>query len=82
MLVVKKVGSVSRVKRHGDEAVPGSQYGAGPLPHATHLSLSRQATPTSCHWDWVPMVESHVSTIQVYKELLLALSINLGNGRG
>lgn len=54
MLLVEEVGRISRIQRHGGEAVPLPEDGARPFPHTPHLSLAGESVAIGRDGDRVP----------------------------
>lgn len=79
VLLVEEVGRVSRIHRHRVEALPWTEDSAGPLPDAAHVTLPGKDVAVSSDWRGVPILESYIGTIEVDKQLLLALSIHLSD---
>jgi hypothetical protein len=81
VLLVEEVGCLSRVERHRGETLPGAEDGTGPFPDASHVPLTGKGVTSSSDRRGVPVLESNIGSVQVDEELLLALSVDLGDGR-
>lgn len=82
MLLVKEIRRVSRVQRHGDEALVQTQHRAGPLPDAAHLGLASEDVAAARHGHGVPVLEADVGAVEVEEELRLAVLVGPRHGGG
>lgn len=65
VFLVEKVRRVRGVQFHGLEAVPATEYGAGPLPDTAHLSLSGETVSVAGDRHGVPMLESNIGPVEI-----------------
>ena len=69
MFLVEKVSRVRGVQLHGLEAVPATEYGAGPLPDTAHLSLSGETVAVAGDCHGMPMLEPNIGPVEISEQL-------------
>lgn len=68
--VLRILTAVGGIKAHLLEAIVAFQDRAGPLPDAPHAAVSAKGMTIASDWNWGPVLESHIATLEIDKQLM------------
>lgn len=69
VLLIEEIGGITRVECHWLETLIRRQRATSPLPKASGIALTTQATSITCHRRRVPKLEPDVSTLKIQEQI-------------